>query len=131
MDVGNGRSKVTEFLTLTQAAKLAPGRPSVNCVWRWCRRGVVARDGHRVRLQHIRSGGKIFTTAPWLLAFSTELAAADAQHFDSKLAVGAALPARDKRYANRSRLRGPEQRSRTPSSKACDVLGLELDQAGL
>ena len=36
------------YITLTQAAKLAPGRPSVNCIWRWCRRGVLARSGERV-----------------------------------------------------------------------------------
>ena len=28
-----------DYMTLTQAAKLAPGRPSVNCIWRWCRKG--------------------------------------------------------------------------------------------
>jgi len=43
----------TEHLTLMQAAKLAPGRPSGNCIWRWCRRGVLARSGERIRLEHI------------------------------------------------------------------------------
>ena len=49
------RPGVDEHLTLARAAKLAPGRPSANCVWRWCREGVkVARGsagGWRLRLK--------------------------------------------------------------------------------
>jgi len=41
-----------EHITLAQAAKLAPGRPSSNCVWRWCREGVKA--AHRARVQPAR-----------------------------------------------------------------------------
>jgi len=70
-----------EYLTLTDAAKLAPGRPSTNCIWRWCRRGVLSRGGHRVRLHHVRIGGKIFTTADWLDEFGRSLAAADVEYF--------------------------------------------------
>ena len=50
------------YLTLTEAAKLAPTRPSANAVWRWCRRGVKARSGKRVHLGHIRVGGRVYTT---------------------------------------------------------------------
>jgi hypothetical protein len=70
-----------EYLTLAQAAKLAPGRPSANCIWRWCRRGVLARSGTRVCLRHIRAGGKIFTTEQWVHEFCEQLAAADVEHF--------------------------------------------------
>ena len=70
-----------EYLTLTQAAKLAPGRPSINCIWRWCRKGVLARDGQRIRLQHVRIGGKLYTTAEWVAQFGTALAEADANYF--------------------------------------------------
>lgn len=70
------------YITLTEATRLAPGRPSVNCVWRWCRKGVLARSGERVRLQHVRIGGKLYTTADWLSQFGQALAAADASYFN-------------------------------------------------
>jgi len=70
-----------EYITLTQAAKLAPSRPSVNCIWRWCRKGVLARSGERIRLQHVRIGGKLYTTADWLSQFGQTLAQADASYF--------------------------------------------------
>jgi len=69
-------------LTLSQAARIAPGAPTPNCVWRWCRRGVIARSGDRVRLQHVRVGGKLFTTARWLDEFGQRLADADAEYFE-------------------------------------------------
>jgi len=69
-------------LTLSQAARIAPGGPSPNCIWRWCRRGVIARSGDRVRLQHVRIGGKLFTTARWLDEFGQRLADADATYFE-------------------------------------------------
>ena len=83
-----------EYITLTQAAKLAPSRPSVNCIWRWCRKGVLARSGERIRLQHVRIGGKLYTTADWLSQFGQTLADADASYFrlDSKPAVSAPAP---------------------------------------
>jgi len=59
----------TQHITLTEAAKITPGRPSTNCLWRWCRRGVMSRSGQRVRLEHVRIGGKIFTTARWVEEF--------------------------------------------------------------
>ena len=82
-----------DYITLGEAAKLAPGRPSANCIWRWCRKGVLSRAGQRVRLRHVRIGGKIFTKAEWLNEFGQSLAAADAevgplQDLDRSLAVG-------------------------------------------
>jgi hypothetical protein len=70
------------YITLTQAAKLAPGRPSINCIWRWCRKGVLARSGQRIRLQHVRIGGKLFTTATWVTQFGLALAEADVNYFN-------------------------------------------------
>jgi hypothetical protein len=70
-----------QYLTLTEAARIAPGRPAPNCVWRWCRRGVLSRAGERVRLQHVRIGGTIYTTARWLEEFGGKLAEADAKYF--------------------------------------------------
>ncbi len=66
-----------DYLSLTDVAKVTPGRPSTNCVWRWCRRGVLSRSGERIRLQHVRMGGMIYTTHAWLEKFGHLLAAAD------------------------------------------------------
>ena len=71
------------WLTLSQAARLAPGSPSPNCIWRWCRRGVVARSGERVRLQHARLGGRLFTTLRWVREFGEKLAQADEAYFET------------------------------------------------
>ena len=71
-----------DYISLTQAAKLAPGRPSINCLWRWARRGVIARSGARIRLQHVRIGGKLFTTSEWMSQFGQALAEADVNYFD-------------------------------------------------
>ena len=80
-------------ISLTEVAKIAPGRPSANCVWRWCRRGVLARSGERIRLEHIRIGGKIFTTRLWLDDFGRRLAAEDAKYFSFSEASAAAARA--------------------------------------
>ena len=84
----------TDYITLGEAAKLAPGRPSANCIWRWCRKGVLSRSGQRVRLRHVRIGGKIFTKAEWLNEFGQRLAAADAEHFDLDDAPSLPTPGR-------------------------------------
>jgi len=70
-----------EHLSLSEAAKLAPGRPSSNAVWRWCRRGIKARNGERIRLDHIRAGGKIYTSPESLENFFAEVARQDAEYF--------------------------------------------------
>lgn len=98
----------TRLLTLSQAARVAPGSPTPNCVWRWCRRGVIARSGRRVRLEHVRVGGKLFTSAEWLDSFGHRLAEADADYFDNEEAdsprdQGPALPKqRARRLVRRS-----------------------------
>ena len=79
---GTEGPSLDEHITLTQAAKLAPGRPTPNCVWRWCREGIKAASGNRVRLKHMRFGSRIFTTRQWLNDFGQALAEADAAHFD-------------------------------------------------
>ncbi len=69
------------YLTLSQAARFTPGEVSPNAIWRWCRQGVRSRGGDRIRLRHVRQGGRLFTTRRWLEEFGERLAAADAQHF--------------------------------------------------
>jgi len=71
-----------ERVTLSQAARIAPGGVSPNCVWRWCRRGVLSRMGERVRLEHVRVGGKLFTTPRWIEELGQRLAEADAAYFE-------------------------------------------------
>lgn len=74
----------SQYLTLAEAAKLAPSRPSVCAIWRWARRGVKTRTGARVKLAHIRSGRAIFTTKADLDHFLRAVAEADAAHFDER-----------------------------------------------
>lgn len=59
-----------EYITLTQAAKLVPGRKpgkgvSEETVWRWCLRGV--RNGIRLKSEMV--GGHRCTTRQWLQEF--------------------------------------------------------------
>lgn len=70
-----------ERITLGQAARLLPGHPSPSSLWRWCRRGVKARNGERIRMRHVRVGGKLYIQANWLDEFSKRLAEADVEHF--------------------------------------------------
>lgn len=92
-----------DLLTLGQAAKIAPGRPSSNCLWRWCRRGVLSRAGERVYLQHVRVGGKVYTRAEWLEDYGQTLAEADAAYFrqNEDGAVPQPTPSRPKRRRQR------------------------------
>jgi hypothetical protein len=101
--------EIPEYLTLTQATKLSPGRPSTNCIWRWCRRGVLSRGGRRVRLRHVRIGGKIYTTAEWLNDFGQRLADADAAYFDIEAETAASVPERYSRKREERELQALER----------------------
>lgn len=70
------------YISLNEAAKLAPGRPHVASIWRWCRRGIKTRTGGRVRLDHVRAGGKLYTSEAWLTEFFAAVAKADREHFE-------------------------------------------------
>jgi hypothetical protein len=59
-----------EGLTLTEAAKLIPGRRagkrvSVESVWRWCMKGLC----NETRLRSVLVGGQRLTTRTWLREF--------------------------------------------------------------
>jgi len=71
------------YITLSAAAKLAPGRPSSCTIWRWCRNGIKARNGEQIRLRHFRVGGRIYTTPDALETFFIDVADADVEHFDA------------------------------------------------
>lgn len=66
-----------EYITLSEAAALAPRPPTAGAVWRWARRGLPTSDGRRIHLRHVRVGGRVYTTEQWLHQFFEELAAAD------------------------------------------------------
>ena len=101
-----------QYIRLGQAAQIAPGRPSANCIWRWCRKGVLSRGGERIRLQHVRIGGKIFTTAAWLHEFGKRLAEADTEYFDLDDQTTVALPARPRTRSEKQRLAAIERAER-------------------
>lgn len=66
-----------QYLSMSEAARLTPRRPSAGTIWRWCRRGVQTRNRQYVRLRHVRVGGRVFTTQAWLEQFFEQVAAAD------------------------------------------------------
>ncbi len=113
-----------DHLTLSQAAKIAPGRPSTNCMWRWCRRGVLARTGERIYLRHIRVGGKVYTSKPWLDDFGQALADADAAYFRQNEYEAVTPPSSSRPKRRRQRF---EQHRRA----TVDQANQELEDAGL
>lgn len=68
-------------LTLAQAAASCSTKPDPASVWRWCRKGIKTSGGRRVRLEHVRVGGRIYTTEPAMERFFAAVAAADMEHF--------------------------------------------------
>ena len=114
-----------DLLTTTEAARLVPNRPHSSCIWRWCRKGLLARNGKRIRLEHVRMGGKVYTKQCWLDEYGRRLAEADAEHFDLEAEdaelVAAAPPRR------RRRISKCEQDRR----EAIAQLERELEEAGL
>lgn len=123
-----GAPAAEEHITLSQAAKLAPGRPSSNCIWRWCREGVKAASGTRVRLKHVRFGSRIYTTRRWLNDFGLALAEADAAHFERDEQSPAPEPSRrtSKRSRRASRSSGADEARRRHLEAE-----RELEEAGL
>lgn len=113
-----------QHITLGEASKITPGRPSTNCVWRWCRKGVLARSGERVRLQHVRIGGKIFTTPAWVQQFGKALAEADAAHFELD-EQGTEVPRQAPRRRRRVSRHAQQRRD------AYERANRELEEAGL
>ena len=68
-------------IKLSEAARHFGVHPSA--IWRWCRRGLLAANGERVRLAHTRFGRTIYTTEAALDTFGAELAQADVERFES------------------------------------------------
>ena len=72
------------LVSLSTAAKHCPGRPNASTLWRWARKGIKARSGVRIRLEHMRVGGKIFVTIESLSRFFENVAAADIEYFEKQ-----------------------------------------------
>ncbi len=135
---GDGARGQDGLISLGKAARSLPGNPAPTSVWRWCRKGVRAANGERVRLEHCRYGKRLFTTNSWLSDFAARLAANDVAYFEGKEAAGKQLPPRDPRYD----LRGPGTRKgdhtdvppdgHAPKRKGdVDDIDAELDREGL
>lgn len=77
------------YLTLSEAARLAPGTPSSSALWRWCRKGLRAKDGSTVFLRHVRVGRQVYTAATWLHQFFEAVAAADQKYFAARCEAAA------------------------------------------
>lgn len=71
------------YLSLREVAAMAPGRPHVSAVWRWARKGCLARNGERIKLKHSRVGSRLFIPMGALEEFAEALAEADAAYFDA------------------------------------------------
>lgn len=72
--------KADELLTFPQAAKLLPGRDggriAPSTVWRWATRGCQGPNGTTVRLETVRVGGLVFTSAKAVREFIAALTGA-------------------------------------------------------
>ena len=66
------------WLTLSQAAKLVPGKPHPATIWRWCRDGA-----NGVRLAFIKSGARIVVSERALIEFLERSTQADAERFEA------------------------------------------------
>ena len=75
-----------KLIPLSEAVKLVPidPKPHSSALWRWMRKGVKGRNGHRVHLEHMRFGGRVVTSAEALERFGRALAEADREHFEAQ-----------------------------------------------
>jgi len=61
---------MSQYITLQEAARLLPNKPSGCTLWRWCVRGIHNKISDEVvRLRFICIGRKYFTAAEWLDEF--------------------------------------------------------------
>jgi len=56
--------KQNDFITMAEATKLLPGRPSIVSLWRWRTKGIAG-----VRLRYVTVGKLPLTTRKWLREF--------------------------------------------------------------
>jgi len=92
-------STLDKLLTCAAASRLLPGRPHPSTIWRWARRGLRARDGRIIHLEHVRLGSRVYVTVQALERFGRAMARAD-------VAEASAGPRADERGAESSSARG-------------------------
>ena len=111
-----------QLVTLCEAAKLLPllnaKRISSNAIWRWCRKGVSG-----IHLEHVRIGGRIFTSPDALNRFVNALAEADVSRLNPAPKPAAPAPTRGRRERPRRSAAEAAEQHRL----ACE----ELDRAGI
>ena len=71
---------MADYITLTEATKIIPGRPATPTVWRWTKYGV-----RRIKLRSIRTGNKVLTTVPWVKEFIDACNQSDAERAEAEL----------------------------------------------
>lgn len=119
------------LISLNQAPSYVSGRPSISAVWRWCRRGVLARNGQRIRLEHRRIGGKIFTSEAWLDAFTKALTDADTAYFTAKQDAANGAASRAPGFGGPKRPRNRRRQKTTVDPDRQRRVAVELDGEGL
>jgi hypothetical protein len=111
-----------QLVTLCEAAKLLPmlnsKRISANAIWRWCRKGVSG-----IHLEHVRIGGRIFTSPDALNRFVNALAEADVRRLNPAPEPRAPAPTRDRQ--------GRPRRSAAEAAEQHRLASEELDRAGI
>lgn len=109
-----------ELCTLGQASSLLPSingrRVSANAIWRWCRKGVSG-----IHLEHVRIGGRIFTSSDALNRFVNRLAEQDMERLRD------VTPPRPKVRARRR----PRVRTSAEASRLHAEAEAELEREGL
>lgn len=112
-----------QLCTLSQAARLLPrlnaNHISPNAIWRWCRRGVGG-----VHLEHVRIGGRIFTSAEALNRFANLLAARDLERLRPPVEPKPPAAPRPRRTRRRARTDEEDERRRAE-------VRAELEREGL
>ena len=69
-----------DYITLAEAAKRVPGKPSRQTIWRWARKGLKMHGHPRpIHLRYIRVGGRAYTTREWLSAFFDQVTEIETQ----------------------------------------------------
>ncbi|NOG54187.1 MAG: DUF1580 domain-containing protein [Planctomycetes bacterium] len=75
----DNQTSFDSYLTLGEASRLLPGRPTPTSLWRWSRKGLSG-----VKLRTIRISRKIYTTQDWLNEFFEAVDRADRKRWESE-----------------------------------------------
>lgn len=94
---------------------------------------MLARNGSRIFLEHIRAGGKILTTAEWVEAFCRGLASADRAYFDAKASDAVRLSPRAADFGTPAQRQKATRVRRSQPTHNVDLgkIAAELEEEGL